>query len=232
MALHTPTQKQRKKFIYEVSICLIFKDEAAYLREWLEYHILIGVEHFYLYNNNSSDGYLEILTPYIEKNMVTLINWKIDYYQIGAYEHCYKNLVSPRWLGFIDADEFINLSVDTVSSINAFLNHYNTYPSVFVFWRIFGTSGILKEDQPKLAIEQYTSCWSHLCHVGKSFINTNYRFKNIWIHWCKAEFLDSPIFGIIDNKRFLPYMECFPKRNYKPKAYINHYWSKSRENAI
>ncbi|VFM99178.1 MAG: Glycosyltransferase family 92 [Candidatus Kentron sp. G] len=27
-----------------------FKDENTYLREWLEYHLLVGVEHFYLYD--------------------------------------------------------------------------------------------------------------------------------------------------------------------------------------
>ena len=43
------TGKQQKK--YTVAVCAIFKNESVFLKEWLEYHLLIGVEHFYLYNN-------------------------------------------------------------------------------------------------------------------------------------------------------------------------------------
>ena len=43
------------------SICMNFKDEAIYLKDWVEYHLSIGVDHFYLYNNESSDNFLEIL---------------------------------------------------------------------------------------------------------------------------------------------------------------------------
>ncbi len=36
-----------------MSLCAIFKDEADYLREWIEFHRIVGVEHFYLYNNSN-----------------------------------------------------------------------------------------------------------------------------------------------------------------------------------
>ena len=80
--LHTP-----KQFKYKASLCLIFKDEAPYLKEWLEYHLLIGIDHFYLYNNNSSDNYLEVLGPYIEDGTVTLINYQKNYgkFKPGGY---------------------------------------------------------------------------------------------------------------------------------------------------
>ena len=38
---------------YNVAVCAIFKNEAPYLKEWIEFNHLVGVEHFYLYNNNS-----------------------------------------------------------------------------------------------------------------------------------------------------------------------------------
>ena len=34
----------------------IFKNEAAYLAEWIEFYRLIGVEHIYLYDNCSTDN--------------------------------------------------------------------------------------------------------------------------------------------------------------------------------
>ncbi len=56
--------KEDKK--YYISICSIFKNEAKYFEEWLEYHLMIGVDHFYLYNNFSEDNYYEILEKYIK----------------------------------------------------------------------------------------------------------------------------------------------------------------------
>ncbi len=53
--------KYNKK--YSITICGIFKNEASYLKEWIEYHEMIGIEHFYLYNNNSDDNYRDILQP-------------------------------------------------------------------------------------------------------------------------------------------------------------------------
>ena len=42
---------ERKR--YNVTICAIFKNEAPYLREWIEFNRVVGIEHFYLFNNNS-----------------------------------------------------------------------------------------------------------------------------------------------------------------------------------
>ena len=49
-AIHTYSNKEKD---YKVSLCTIFKNEAPYLKEWIEFNHLIGVEHFFLYNNNS-----------------------------------------------------------------------------------------------------------------------------------------------------------------------------------
>ena len=48
-----------------LSVCAIYKNEARYLAEWLEFHLLAGVEHFFLYNNNSTDDHREVLAPYL-----------------------------------------------------------------------------------------------------------------------------------------------------------------------
>ena len=48
-------------FPYDLAVVAIFKDEAPYLREWLDYHLLAGVEYFYLYNNGLSDGHADYL---------------------------------------------------------------------------------------------------------------------------------------------------------------------------
>ena len=49
-----------------LSIAAIYRDEGPYLREWIEFHRLVGVERFFLYNNRSTDDHLEVLAPYID----------------------------------------------------------------------------------------------------------------------------------------------------------------------
>ena len=38
-----------------LAICAVYRNEAPYLREWIEFHRLVGVERFFLYNNRSTD---------------------------------------------------------------------------------------------------------------------------------------------------------------------------------
>ncbi len=69
---------------HNLAVCAIFQNEGRFLKEWLEFNILIGVEHFYLYNNYSTDNYLEILKPYIDAGIVDCIDW--PYSQEGCIQ--------------------------------------------------------------------------------------------------------------------------------------------------
>lgn len=55
-----------------ISIVAIFKDETDIV-DWINYHIKIGVERFYLYDNDSLDDYETILKDYIQSGVV--VNW-------------------------------------------------------------------------------------------------------------------------------------------------------------
>lgn len=53
-------KRDKRKLKYRISLCLIFNNEAPFLKEWLDYHIVVGIDHFYLYNNNSTDNYIDV----------------------------------------------------------------------------------------------------------------------------------------------------------------------------
>ena len=73
--------------MYYLTACLIFRDAASYLEEWLRFHLLVGVEHFYLYDNDSSDDYLSVLRPFCAEGKVTLTRWPGPMQQLKAYAH-------------------------------------------------------------------------------------------------------------------------------------------------
>ena len=95
----------KRELKYEISLCLIFKDEGRFLKEWLDYHLTVGVDHFYLYDNNSTDNYREVVRPYIDNGVVTLIDWPYPQAQVKCYQHCLETFCNEtNWIVYIDAD--------------------------------------------------------------------------------------------------------------------------------
>src|SRR6188508_2932797 len=58
-----------------LSVCSMYRDHAEYLREWIEFHRLVGVDRFFLYNNESSDDHRGVLAPYIAQSVVIAHDW-------------------------------------------------------------------------------------------------------------------------------------------------------------
>ena len=50
----------------------VLQDEARWLPEWMEYHLALGVGHFFLYDDGSTDTLEASLGPYREAELVTL----------------------------------------------------------------------------------------------------------------------------------------------------------------
>lgn len=162
---------------YRTAICLIFKNEAPFLREWIEYHHMIGIDHFYLYNNYSDDNYKEILQEYIATDLVTLHDWPHQQAQKEAYRDCWeRHKHECNWICYLDADEFICMK--DYQNINDWLQKFARFPSVHIYFRFFGTSGLHEHDFSKMVIEQYTSCNERLDCLGKNFINTRFEVAN------------------------------------------------------
>lgn len=171
--LFHPHFSQKK---YYCSICAIFRDEAVYLKEWIEYHLIIGVDHFYLYNNFSSDNYLQVLQPYIDAGIVTLKDWKIKQGQMKAYQDCYDNYHDmTNWIAFIDLDEFI-VPIKN-DNLKDFLKEYIDYPGVLIYWKYFGSSGKIERENP-LVTNDFTVCWRKYANIGKMIFNTSYEYIN------------------------------------------------------
>lgn len=218
---------------YAVSICAIFKDEAHNFNEWIEFHKIVGVEHFYLYNNFSSDNFLEVLKPYIKAGLVTLTDWPFVKGQMKAYEHCFENHKNDsKWISFLDLDEFI-VAVKT-ESLHTWLQKFECFPCVLVYWKMFGTSGLIEGSKEKLTIEQYTVSWEKLVNIGKVFWNTKYSISDYSsMHIIPASY---SFFG---KKIVIPPVNQFKKfvkwdihrhgnfRDNNIDIQINHYWSKS-----
>lgn len=217
---------------FEVSICGIFQNEGPYLCEWIEYYKLLGVQHFYLYNNNSKDNWEEILEPYIEEGLVELIEWNfkplfgLDWYliQCDAYNNAIKNAtLESKWLCIFDIDEyFVPCEKDNIVE---FLKDYEDFGGLGVNWQMYGTSFVEKIPKDKLMIESlYLKAPTY--HKRNKWIKSIIRPERVDVclspHHCKYK---KGYFAVDSNKnRLKNKMES--ETILVDKCRLNHYWSK------
>ncbi len=214
---------------YYLSVCAIFQNEADYLKEWIEYHKLLGVEHFWLYNNRSTDHYLEVLEPYIEIGEVELIDWPyVDYpaCQLTAYaDGITKATDTTYWLAIIDIDEF--LVPQQCDDMITFLQEFEKFSQILINWQLFGTSNIQSLPKDALIIEALTykfptyfnSYWSSNSFV-KAIVKPNHvSFPITSSHYCNL----LPGYLSIDGaKKVVP---PFSLANINIlRIQLNHYW--------
>lgn len=156
--------RERKKLLetapyrYYCSICLIIRDENEYLREWLDWHIGMGVEHFYIYDHASKQSVREFVqamgAEYVER--ITLTEWggRHENAQVEAYNDCLARFRGEsRWIGFIDTDEQVRLR--TGQSLPQFLKGYESYAGVYMIWLTYGANGQVKKGKGTLR-ERFT----------------------------------------------------------------------------
>lgn len=213
---------------YEISICAIFQNEAPYIAEWIEYHKILGVDHFYLYNNNSDDFYKEVLKPYIKNKIVTLIEWPTpkegDWtnYQILAYNDCLKKFrLKTKWLAVIDIDEFIHLKLH--ENLHEFLKGYSDVGGVTLSWQIFGTSWVSKIPENELLIDcLYLRAESNdPCNKWYKSIMRTERITFLSVH--NALYVD----GFFDVSTHRIHSPSAPIET--DIAVLNHYWTRDED---
>jgi hypothetical protein len=124
------------------------------LREWIEFHRLVGVERFFLYDNNSEDEHEEVLAPYVEAGIVARHDWPVfPNGQKKAYQDCLeRHRDDSRWIAFLDLDEF--LFSPTGAAVTDVLPTYEKWPAVGVNWATYGSSGH-RVKPPGMVIESY-----------------------------------------------------------------------------
>lgn len=226
-------------FQYELAICGIFQNEARFLKEWIEFHRLQGVQHFYLINNLSNDNYFEVLQPYINYGIVELSHcnennpaqWNVI--QVCAYNALLSKFQREcKWVAVLDVDEFL-FPVEK-SNLIEFLKEYERedIAALYVFWQCYGSTNVYQVPANKLmtnllimkAHEQY---W--LNKWGKSIIRPQ-KVSGISIH---VPNVLPGCFQVTEDKQ--PYFHGGTFE--QPLSYtvsvskvrINHYWTRDEK---
>jgi len=218
--------EDKTKFPHTLSILAIMKNEGPYLKEWLDYHILVGIEKFYLYDNESTDNTTKILKPYIERGIVDYTYWPGKAQQMVAYTDALnKHANDTKWMAIIDLDEFlVPVDYDTVPE------YLNTLPKNFaqliIGWVQYGSSGH-KTKPDGLVMENYKKHAARNWGI-KSIVNPRLVYETLNPHTHEVAG-----FTIDENGKKMGRIIQDENRNITTnKIRVNHYVTKSFDEYI
>ena len=134
-----------RKKKYSLGIVAIAKNEQDYIKEWVAFHKVQGVDKIILYNNDSTDNMVEEIKPFIEDGYVIYSEIHGVIQQLNAYNDALKKYSKLfKYLAFIDCDEFL-FPVDeketVLSVIKKTMKMDRHAGGICVNWVMYGSSG-------------------------------------------------------------------------------------------
>jgi hypothetical protein len=205
-----------------LSVTAVLKDEAPYLREWIEFHLMLGVQRFYLYDNASSDHPERVLKPYIDQGLVRLFTTNMQACQLACYYNACRVFGNRTlWMAFIDIDEF--LFPVQGNDLKILLKDYESQRGLVVGWVLYGTS-YLKERPWGLQIENFYQC-AEAANPDSRCFKSIVKPQEVLVPGTPHNFLFLEGFNVDEN--FQKVTELFGERTFN-RIRINHYVTRSR----
>lgn len=194
----------------KVALVCIAKNEDNYIQEWIDYHIKLGFDRIFIYQNEWRwNG---------EHQDVQ----KIEFDGVGAQKAAYNHFISEnhntyKWAAFFDVDEFLVLKKH--KDVKSFLTDYDNFDAVGVSWRIFGSNGLSGvTDNEYSLIKRFTKreiSNQHIKSIIKLEKKPTMKIHNSDLKWVDTNgvlrsgpFSDNPLYDV---------------------AQLNHYYTKTYE---
>ena len=158
-------------------ILTVIKNEQEYLDEWIKYHLDLGIDHIFMFEDIDSDSHKEICDKYGDKVSLNSISIVLDdeNKKITA-ELKQTKTTNPQWIYFkssllylqslneydwcfvIDVDEYITFENEK-ENIEDILNMFSQYDAIVIQWKCYGANGFIKKPDytNKGIVETYTS---------------------------------------------------------------------------
>ncbi|KAL3511223.1 hypothetical protein ACH5RR_030624 [Cinchona calisaya] len=208
---------------YELCVCTMVWNQGFALREWIMYHAWLGVERWFIYDNNSDDTIKEVIQELEQVNYnVTRHLWPWVKTQEAGFSHCALRAKDEcNWVSFMDVDEFFYFPYSTAqhqafrkvgyagqNSLRALVANVSSSPRISEIrttCHSFGPSGLTK--QPPQGVTAGYTCRLQSPERHKSII--------------RPEALDTTLLNVVHHFRL---KNGFKYLNLpQSTAVINHY---------
>lgn len=220
-------------------ILTIIKDEQLYIENFIKYHIDLGINHIFLFEDFNSTSHKDIISKYknvtlnnisMFKNNMILTSGSDPTRQTQYNKNALtwiKENYDYDWCFAIDCDEYITLQNNTIESI---LSQYSDYDAVAIQWQNYNANGhITKPDYDKESIvDIYTTPCEYSptdtiikstkvvynMHTFISLYFAGCHMCSKYCKWCRTNFTTDKLTPSYDN------------------IYIRHYLTKSWEEYV
>lgn len=225
-------------------ICTIAKNENYYINNWARYHLDLGFNKIYLFDNN------ETTTQYVGDFLDEDIRDRVEIIdkrgihrqalQLDCYNEFYREHGNTfDWCAFIDADEF----VFGVEDVGLWLadSKYDRFDMIRLKWNLYGDDGVIERDlsKPVQHFFKYIVNNNAISNQGKAIIRGS--LLGINIGSCHYAFRgEDYVDGVITDKTKISILnQCLPsgfvshsritiKEDYsREKIFLNHYMTKT-----
>ena len=222
-------------FLHDLAVVAILKDEGHYLKEWLDYHLLAGVDHFYLYDNESTDNQAEVAKPYVDAGLVDYFPAPGEAMQYAVYNDAVKRFkFFNRYMAFIDSDEFIYPKLTkwggVIDVVDEILPRDENAAGLAMHYHYFGSNGQEKADYSRGVLERFTRRAPNDWEVNKLIktIADPRKIKFFWDPHTMSYF--EPFHTVDENLKIATDSKPLPVLT--EKIVVNHYYTKSKEEYI
>jgi hypothetical protein len=185
----------------KIACVCIAKNEDNYIQEWVEYHIKLGFDNIFIYQNNWR-------TKFCHPNL-TKIEFDEDrgdrqVYGYNKFIWDYKS--EYQYAAFFDVDEFLVLK--NHKNIKDFLKDYEEHAALSFRWFYFGDNGLEKVENNNYGVlQRFTKRGSNPDIIGKSIVRIDKNTPRMQVHRPDCSYLEVET----------------------DAAQLNHYYSKTRE---
>jgi hypothetical protein len=218
----------------KIALVTMAKEEDYYLQEWIDYHLKLGFDDIYIYQNN-----WRFKNP-IPNERVHFMEWDVDStstvmtneaWEWNRHSICYSNFGKEyyeqyEWAAFFDVDCFLTLK--QTDNVKEFITAFDSAPErvVAINFAMFGDNAIQTFDESNTSVlERFTKRWGAphnesyyqflpICKLHKDF-------SRHCIHFIYGEnWIDVDYFvgsGRSHSNRYVSF----------DKAQLNHYYTKT-----
>ena len=223
-------------------IFTVIKNEQEYLEEWIKYHLDLGIDHLFIFEDNDSESHKNITNKYSSNISLLSVNIlpRRDKYAC-KWEDIKQNVYNQEglwwiktnydydWCFAIDIDEYITLSNNN-DNLQTVLNRYSKYDVVILNWQNYNANGYIKKPDynQKCIIETYTQICNKSIHdsIWKS-TKLMYKLTNLKKYYIRSTHLCSQLCKWCKTD----YSQELHQFIYK-NIYLRHYITKSWEEYV
>ena len=220
-------------------ICTVIKNEHQYLDEWIQYHLRLGIDYIFIFEDFDSDSHKNITDKYDNVSLCNIHEILTDSEKNKAFDikinkrynvlHFYykhillyiKSKYQYDWCFILDADEFITLE-NNEQNINYALSKYENYDAIILRWKCYGASGhissVVCDDLTNIYTEESNGLKQPLRYYNKVCFN----LKNYQESFFESHHYPSDICNWVNTN----FEKIKTKEEYK-NLFIRHYITKS-----